>query len=51
MREKGERTAEKDQARYPRLRAESHIIWPYYIKGVWKRSNVSLSQQRWLDNG
>lgn len=27
VREKGERTAEKDNGRYPRLRAESHTIW------------------------
>ena len=37
--EKGEKAAEKDQARYPRLRAESYTIWPYYIKGVWEGSN------------
>ena len=27
VREKGERTAERDKGRYPRLRAESHTIW------------------------
>src|SRR5580765_2917944 len=33
--EKGERVAEKDQARYPRLRAETHTIWTIlYQRGL-----------------